>query len=836
MNKIRKTILLLSVTIMLTLSSLSMASTENSEMEAEVNNIITEIVSKTVNLNKDQGGDYFHIWIAQLFGDFIFAPWDYPSDGVVTVLSHTVGFTNILAMILGVVIVYYVLLGGALNTAHSGEALGKQWSSVWIPIRTGLGFSLIMPLTTVGGGVFSVAQMLIVWLIILGSNAATVLWESTVDYIFDSSAKTSISLKMGMKPVTDISKILACTQDYMDAVATGVAQDEIDSKGKLIANIYTATPVITGRGNARVTPPVKVYSNTWNSSISAYSIEGGNFSSEFSKLDKVTKVTFASNGRCGTINVSKQSLDSDFATDHDEIGYKEKALNNGFKETKKAIGTTLDSLSDFLVKYLGEEKLPITTLDERNTKNPSGDYKADVIIYHDIVADFNDNFINNVKSAMINDESTQSWIDSMKSGGWAKAGIWFYDIGAIDQMTGTIIKSFKVEPTGIAVCKPEENGGIFSFFSFDICKEMLARSSVTRSIIEILHTDAVQYAVDNGITTSVTDEDTIIGECPEGSICSPKGNMTQTASVSTAKFIINVLAAGSDMTERGGGLSNPFQTVTSIGNSLNLTAETLFIAGSVANGMINGSTLSATGSDIARYTGMSFILGSIKGVFEFSSYALFSFITVLLGTGFTLAYALPFLPVVTWILMMTGYLITVVEAVIAAPLAIILMVTPEGDGISGTRLERAMSLIAVAVLKPSLMIIGMIAAITVSGVSFAIMNEFFFEAASKALMGNVLDFVAIIIVYTMTSLQLCKLLISVMHTLPTQILDWFSSGTGRTFGEDSASQGAESATGSMGQFAQKVGASSGGVLSKSLSDRKEATSKARKGNKTDEDG
>src|SRR5690606_9042198 len=131
----------------------------------------------------------------------------------------------------------------------------------------------------------------------------------------------------------------------------------------------------------------------------------------------------------------------------------------------------------------------------------------------------------------------------------------------------------------------------------------------------------------------------------------------------------------------------------------------------------------------------------------------------------------PFLPIVTWIMMVTGYLLTVVEAVIAAPLAIILMVTPEGEGIAGQRMERAIKLLFVAILKPSLMIIGLIASVHIAGVAFAIMNEFFFIAANGNLGSGSLpfNFVAIIIIYVSTAFKLSQYLVSIMYKLPEQI-------------------------------------------------------------------
>ncbi|WP_274060387.1 DotA/TraY family protein, partial [Vibrio parahaemolyticus] len=156
-----------------------------------------------------------------------------------------------------------------------------------------------------------------------------------------------------------------------------------------------------------------------------------------------------------------------------------------------------------------------------------------------------------------------------------------------------------------------------------------------------------------------------------------------------------------------------------------------------------------------------------------------------LACGFVLAYMIPFLPVIAWTNMMIGYLVTVIEASTAAPLAVVQMLLPEGQGILGQRLERAMQLLIVVILKPSLMIIGLIGAITIASLGFTIFNTFFWSAARMYLHGSPLDLFALIALYTATALTITQTIVSIMYTLPNHILEWFAGGAGnRGFGED----------------------------------------------------
>ncbi len=80
-------------------------------------------------------------------------------------------FNNIILVVGGLVILYSTLVS-TINTAHDGEVLGKKWSSVWIPIRSALGFALLLPLS----GGYSVIQGLVMWVVLQGVGGADYIW------------------------------------------------------------------------------------------------------------------------------------------------------------------------------------------------------------------------------------------------------------------------------------------------------------------------------------------------------------------------------------------------------------------------------------------------------------------------------------------------------------------------------------------------------------------------------------------------------------------------------------------------------------------------------------
>lgn len=69
-----------------------------------------------------------------------------------------------------------ILVVGTLNTAHEGKFLGKQWSSIWVPVRAIFGPVLIFPIAKG----FCALQYILMYLILVGVQIATVVWQDSL--------------------------------------------------------------------------------------------------------------------------------------------------------------------------------------------------------------------------------------------------------------------------------------------------------------------------------------------------------------------------------------------------------------------------------------------------------------------------------------------------------------------------------------------------------------------------------------------------------------------------------------------------------------------------------
>ncbi|MBA2710388.1 MAG: type IVB secretion system protein DotA, partial [Tatlockia sp.] len=108
---------------------------------------------------------------------------------------------------------------------------------------------------------------------------------------------------------------------------------------------------------------------------------------------------------------------------------------------------------------------------------------------------------------------------------------------------------------------------------------------------------------------------------------------------------------------------------------------------------------------------------------------LMSWLGIMVAIGFITAYYIPFLPYMIFTFASIAWLMAVIEAMVAAPIVALGVTHPEGHDAFGKG-EQAIMIIMNVFLRPSMMIIGFIAAIGLSYVSVWIINAGFANAAS----------------------------------------------------------------------------------------------------------
>lgn len=86
------------------------------------------------------------------FLNMIFGPlFTGPNDE--TLISSLIANFNVLFFAVGCILIVYNIVVGVTETAHEGEVLGRQHSSLWVPLRTVLAAAALIPMPTGYNGI-----------------------------------------------------------------------------------------------------------------------------------------------------------------------------------------------------------------------------------------------------------------------------------------------------------------------------------------------------------------------------------------------------------------------------------------------------------------------------------------------------------------------------------------------------------------------------------------------------------------------------------------------------------------------------------------------------------
>ena len=209
------------------------------------------------------------------------------------------------------------------------------------------------------------------------------------------------------------------------------------------------------------------------------------------------------------------------------------------------------------------------------------------------------------------------------------------------------------------------------------------------------------------------------------------------------------------------------------GDSGNLSENPIIMAANLGNNMITWGAAGLAGSAAVA------VFSPKAGPFFAGLLATFS--APFMVTGATLAFYLPMMPYVLWIGAVVGWVILLIQAMVAAPLWAIIHLAPDGDGVVG-RGGQGYMLVLSLVMKPVLMIIGLIFAFTVMRIVGSLVNASFSSAFAMANTGGssglnwLLRSITGCVLYTVMMMSLVKRIFDLIHKVPDTTLQWIGGG------------------------------------------------------------
>jgi conjugal transfer/type IV secretion protein DotA/TraY len=160
-------------------------------------------------------------------------------------------------------------------------------------------------------------------------------------------------------------------------------------------------------------------------------------------------------------------------------------------------------------------------------------------------------------------------------------------------------------------------------------------------------------------------------------------------------------------------------------------------------------------------------LGVVSGVFTM-------LIIGLLGFGATLSTYAPMIPFITWMAALVNWFVLVIEAVLAAPLWAAAHIHPDGDDAVG-RAGQGYLMILSVVMRPALMLFGLLTAMLLTQPVTGLVNAGFMAAVSGIQadsMTGLISFIAYVAIYVIMMTTVLHTVFSLIHWIPDNVPRW----------------------------------------------------------------
>lgn len=676
----------------------------------------------------------------------------FPDDLAASPLASVMTILNSGVLLIGGILAAYTLIAGTMATAHDGEMLGKKWSSMWLPVRTAFGTAMILP----AAGGFCAAQVAVLWMIHQGVGLADTMWNTYASNPADGAVITTS----------------ASYQDLDRLAKTAFINNVCMVKAQQLWNKSFEN------GNNGVKPEFKMDGGKVDqvSGLMSYNYGAQNGSNDMSSNAMV------SSKACGTIVIDNPKGAAQAAANLQMAQYAGMA---GGMYLPKDISSQVDAITQAHMTQFGALDKAMASLASQYVANNNLDIQAGI---NNAVNTYVSNIDKSVRTAFGNGKQWDDFKQNIMDDGWFMAGAWSMKLIRVQDAINNAAHKL-----------PVAKNGTLSYA--DIFKGSKTLQNIMDKVAQDMSktTSASRFAngIDQQLKSQNTEEERPDSDGDEADKSSKlvaslqeEANKSVSGAMSSflASSVINgrkqgeIMSFSTDTTAANLQAINPLLAVKGLGDSLTLAGWTL-LGGAAGVGAILGGGATITGS---------WLMGALGG-----GMFVMPIVIPLWIAGDTLAVVLPMLPYVMWFGVCVGWMILCLEAVIAAPLWVVVHLHPDGDGVVG-RGGAGYGLVLSLTLRPALMVIGLIAAYTMLPILGGIVNETFsgaFGMISSTGTVNIIEALAVIAVYIALMLTVIKKSLSLIHVIPDEIMKWLGVHGGQGMGgyAQSASKGIEAA-------------------------------------------
>lgn len=721
----------------------------------------------------EYGDPFSSIFLNEIFGPL------FPSASGVeqTTFSLVIGYFNVIMLAVGGLLFFYNITAGVLQSAHEGEVLGRRWSSMWAPIRVILAIGLLVPLPNLGG--YNTVQAGVAFVVRGSTLLASQVWKIAATSIID-----------GQTPV-----------------AGGVAKfpDEIvKNVWDMASCMAVANAQFAAAGSSdRVT-------------LSAQNLQSSVWSSDSSQ-GLVTQVSGspASYGICGSFRLPPAPA----FLDQLEEGEKDSIVNAFNKAHTDALMPLIQTMTTIAGKVTQEAmqhsptQTPITqdivaAVNQANgaLSKGIGDVMELMIGARTGRATASSLARERLKRYATGEECSEDTPDVSKENcygqGWIGAGSWYMMVARLNNELLSITSAvpipvgnqrYAVDATGATLDRLINDPWFSSSGNLNISAEETAnilKALYDRFAGATAEMGGMGYGLDKSIVADARPTESSIWDY----ITIPRDWVDGVA----------------EYFRPSAWADDPMIGLTQLGSFLiNVSAVTAGVLGAAGAVPIAGNGVMT----------LSNIIGPI--------------LVTIAGGGAALAYIIPMLPFLFWVLAVTGYFLLVVEAVVAASLWAVAHLKMDGEGISGDSARQGYLMILALLMTPVLMVFGYIVGMTIFRVTSGIIDIGFYYALA-GLDGGPLTWLvgtaAVAVLIVISYIIMIERSFSLVSELPSRVLAWIGARAEVTRGEEARMQGAAIAAGAgAGVLTRGVGATGGYIAGRGAKQIEALTNRASEG-------
>jgi len=703
------------------------------------------------------------------------------------ILGTLFGIYNGAILVLAGIIFLYTFLVSTINTAHQGEVMGKDWSSIWIPLRSVAGIALLIPKASG----YSFIQIFMIWVAVQGVGAADSVWNSALDFLYKGGVviqQNSGDLKQTNPALLTSSATLLRSLTCMDMLQ----QQFVQYRNKQIQN--GATPLQA--------PP-----NFTGNVLNAINSAGASGTVDFPNSNY-----YGTNGVCGRVSWNPITLSGMLGNVSPQLA---SSLQNNRSRTL-ALSQMVQTLSpiarSIVNNALSSSPQPLGQLLTDKQTWGSPDPAKGYLVSGSVLSDAGQAYtgimqsvLNLINTVMKSPAFTDAWIAQARKAGWALASMYYYDIINLNSEAKN-----QADGNPPTVTPPDESftqkAALYAYLGGPNSPYV----AQLQTLINV-SADSNDYTVgENG--PFITDLKTYGGSLTHGNVSLKGGNI-----------------------DFGGGRIGPIMaplngfvqfivkwfiglTPDSFNNiyaSQATNANPILMVAQMGNGLIDHIwityiTIAAVSTAITA--GLSMIpfvaIGTSIIVLMITLISIiFPIMTALFVAGLTMTFYLPLIPFIIFTFGVIGWFIAVIEAVIAAPLVAMGIGNPEGHAILGKASPAVVQLVNVF-LRPALMIFGLLIGMMLSYVGVWLVNQGFvyaFMGASQEASSIANSFfkpLALLFLYVIIVMQVLHKSFSLIHIIPDEWAKWLGGNVkgfgGEAEAERAISQGAQAGAQKMG--------------------------------------